>query len=164
VHWMIVSRTRAFGIIVILVHSDQSRRQPSVRPRPQTPYRLGATGGLSAANAREPLGTSQRLARCVAMWCDAQRRVVERCAAPRRAALAGVMSMSPTVVKTVPPHFGEAPIGDILHSVWNERGCFLRAAYLLSPSMIKPTSWFASERWQSRHRPLRFTIVSIWLR
>jgi hypothetical protein len=25
---------------------------------------------------------SQRLARCVAMWCDAQRRMVERCDAP----------------------------------------------------------------------------------
>ncbi len=25
---------------------------------------------------------SQRLARCVAMWCDGQRRVVERCDAP----------------------------------------------------------------------------------
>jgi len=38
----------------------------------------------------------QRLARCVAMWCDAQRRVVERCDAPRRAALPTVMSISPT--------------------------------------------------------------------
>jgi len=37
---------------------------------------------------------------CVAMCCDAQRRVVERCDAPRevprRAALPTVMSMSPT--------------------------------------------------------------------
>ena len=33
----------------------------------------------------------QRLARCVAMWCDAQRRVVERCDTPRRAALPAVM-------------------------------------------------------------------------
>jgi hypothetical protein len=41
-------------------------------------------------------GMSQRLARCVAMWCDAQRRVVERCDAPRRAALPTVMSISPT--------------------------------------------------------------------
>lgn len=39
---------------------------------------------------------SQRLARCVAMWCDAQRRVVERCDAPRRAALPTMMSVSPT--------------------------------------------------------------------
>lgn len=30
------------------------------------------------------------------MWCDAQRRVVERCDAPRRAALPTVMSISPT--------------------------------------------------------------------
>jgi len=41
-------------------------------------------------------GYPQRLARCVAMWCDAQRRVVERCDAPRRAALPTVMSISPT--------------------------------------------------------------------
>jgi hypothetical protein len=30
------------------------------------------------------------------MWCDAQRRVVERCDAPRRVALPTVMSISPT--------------------------------------------------------------------
>src|SRR6266404_623719 len=42
--------------------------------------------GPSALNAREPPGCPQRLARCVAMWCDAQRRVVERCDAPRRVA------------------------------------------------------------------------------
>ena len=30
------------------------------------------------------------------MWCDAQRRVVERCDAPRRAALPTVMSIGPT--------------------------------------------------------------------
>jgi len=30
------------------------------------------------------------------MWCDAQRRVVERCEAPRRVALQTVMSISPT--------------------------------------------------------------------
>jgi len=41
-------------------------------------------------------GCPQRFARCVAMWCDAQRRVVERCDAPRRAALPTVMSISPT--------------------------------------------------------------------
>jgi hypothetical protein len=52
--------------------------------------------GPSALNAREPPGRPQRLARCVAMWCDAQRRVVERCDAPRRAALPTVMSISPT--------------------------------------------------------------------
>jgi len=38
----------------------------------------------------------QRLKRCVAMWCDALRRVAERCDAPRRAALPTVMSISPT--------------------------------------------------------------------
>ena len=47
-------------------------------------------------NAREPPGCPQRLARCVAMWCDAQRRVAERCDAPRRAALPAVTSISPT--------------------------------------------------------------------
>ena len=56
--------------------------------------------GISALNAREAPGCPRRLARCVAMWCDAQRRVVERCDAPRevprRAALPTVMSISPT--------------------------------------------------------------------
>jgi hypothetical protein len=56
----------------------------------------GASGGPSALNARDPPGCPQRLARCVAMWCDAQRRVVERCDAPKRAALPTVMSISPT--------------------------------------------------------------------
>ena len=41
-------------------------------------------------------GCPQRFARCVAMWCDAQRRVVERCDAPKRVALPTVMSISPT--------------------------------------------------------------------
>ena len=53
-------------------------------------------GTVRAKHAREPPGCPQRLARCVAMWCDAQRRVVERCDAPRRAALPTVMSISPT--------------------------------------------------------------------
>src|ERR1700738_443837 len=57
--------------------------------------RLGATG-VYALNARETPGCPQRLARCVAIWCDAQRRVVERCDAPRRAASPTVMSISPT--------------------------------------------------------------------
>jgi hypothetical protein len=30
------------------------------------------------------------------MWCDAQRRVAERCDAPKRVALPAVMSISPT--------------------------------------------------------------------
>jgi len=30
------------------------------------------------------------------MWCDALRRMVERCDAPKRAALPTVMSISPT--------------------------------------------------------------------
>ena len=41
-------------------------------------------------------GLPQRLKRCVAMWCDALRRVVERCDALKRAALPTVMSISPT--------------------------------------------------------------------
>ena len=41
-------------------------------------------------------GLPQRLKRCVAMWCDAQRRLAERCDAPRRVALPTVMSISPT--------------------------------------------------------------------
>ena len=52
--------------------------------------------GPSPLSAREPPGCPQRLARCVAMWCDAQRRVVERCDAPRRVALPTVMSITPT--------------------------------------------------------------------
>jgi len=62
-------------------------------------FRMSARG-ISALNAREAPGCPRRLARCVAMWCDAQRRVVERCEAPRevprRAALPTVMSISPT--------------------------------------------------------------------
>ena len=51
-------------------------------------------------NARDLPGCSRRLARCVAMWCDAQRRVVERCDAPKRAALPTVMSISLRVSST----------------------------------------------------------------
>ena len=57
---------------------------------------VGDSWRWAALNTREPPGCPQRLARCVAMWCDAQRRVVERCDAPRRAALPTVMSISPT--------------------------------------------------------------------
>jgi hypothetical protein len=52
-------------------------------------------GAVRAKRARAA-GLPQRLKRCVAMWCDAQRRVVERCDAPRRVALPTVMSISPT--------------------------------------------------------------------
>ena len=41
-------------------------------------------------------GLPQRLKRCVAMCCDAQRRVAERYDAPRRVALPAVTSISPT--------------------------------------------------------------------
>ena len=41
-------------------------------------------------------GLPQRLKRCVAMCCDAQRRVAEPYDAPRRVALPAVMSTSPT--------------------------------------------------------------------
>jgi hypothetical protein len=41
-------------------------------------------------------GCPQRFARCVAIWCDAQRRLVERCDAPGRVALPTLMSISPT--------------------------------------------------------------------
>jgi hypothetical protein len=71
------------------IHSGHLRRFWHVRV-------TSARGGPSALNARKPPGCPQRLARCVAMWCDAQRRVVERCDAPRRAALPTVMSISPT--------------------------------------------------------------------
>ena len=52
-------------------------------------------GRPSALNARAA-GLPQRLKRCVAMWCDALRRVAERCDAPRRVALPTVMSIRPT--------------------------------------------------------------------
>jgi hypothetical protein len=52
-------------------------------------------GTIRAKRARAA-GLPQRLKRCVAMWCDAQRRVAERCDAPRRVALPTVMSISPT--------------------------------------------------------------------
>ena len=83
-----------FGIIVTLAQS--ARRQPSTASPsnaiPSRSHRCLST----ALNAREPPGCPQRLTRCVVMWCDAQRRVVERCDAPRRAALPTVMSISPT--------------------------------------------------------------------
>jgi len=50
---------------------------------------------LSAKRARAA-GLPQRLKRCVAMWCDAQRRMAERCDSPRRVALPAVTSISPT--------------------------------------------------------------------
>ena len=51
---------------------------------PATPKRARAAGMSPAARA------------LVAMWCDALRRVVERCDALKRAALPTVMSISPT--------------------------------------------------------------------
>src|SRR3984885_928257 len=61
--------------------------------RPTRHRRLRVT--VCAKSARTA-GCPQRFARCVAMWCDAQRRVVERCDAPRRVALPTVMWISPT--------------------------------------------------------------------
>jgi hypothetical protein len=57
------------------------------------PQAIGET--VRAIRARAA-GLPQRLKRCVAMWCDAQRRVAERCDAPKRVALPAVMSISPT--------------------------------------------------------------------
>jgi hypothetical protein len=53
-------------------------------------------GGTVRAKRARAAGLPQRLKRCVAMWCDALRRVAERCDAPRRVALPTVMSISPT--------------------------------------------------------------------
>ena len=95
---MIVTRTRAFGIIVIIAQSEFNLVGSPLygvalkRHAVSEPLRRLST----ALNAREPPGCPQRLTRCVAMWCDAQRRVAERCDAPRRAALPTVMSISPT--------------------------------------------------------------------
>jgi hypothetical protein len=52
-------------------------------------------GAVRAKRARAA-GLPQRLKRCVAMYSDAQRRVAERCDAPRSVALPTVMSISPT--------------------------------------------------------------------
>ncbi len=44
-NWMIVTRTRAFGIIVIIAQSEFNLvGSPLYGGRPQAPYRLGATG------------------------------------------------------------------------------------------------------------------------
>src|SRR5438309_3499339 len=52
--------------------------------------------GTVLAKRARAAGVAQRLKRCVAMCCDALRRVAERCDAPRRVALPTVMSISPT--------------------------------------------------------------------
>jgi hypothetical protein len=71
-------------MMLMLIHGDL------------TYAKSAADAAKHALNAREPPRCPQRPALCVAMWCDAQRRVVERCDAPRRAALPTVMSISPT--------------------------------------------------------------------
>src|SRR5258705_13973072 len=43
-------------------------------------------GGTVRVKPARAAGLPRRLRRCVAMWCDAQRRVAERCDAPRRVA------------------------------------------------------------------------------
>ena len=78
-----VGRQRIHPLACISLHMTVSE--------PQT-----LEAGPSAQSAREPPGCPQRHARCVAMWRDAQRRVVERCDAPRGAALPTMMSISPT--------------------------------------------------------------------
>ena len=55
-----------------------------------------ALEGTVRARRARAAGLPRRLKRCVAMWCDAQRRVVERCDAPRRLVLPTVVSISPT--------------------------------------------------------------------
>jgi hypothetical protein len=77
------------------MHSAQDGATKNVRAAHN---RLGARRlrvTVRAERARAA-GCPQRFTRCVAMWCDAQRRVVERCDAPRRVALPTVMSISPT--------------------------------------------------------------------
>jgi hypothetical protein len=64
---------------------------------------------LSAKRA-QAAGLPQRLKRCVAMWCDAQRRVAERCDAPRHVALPAVMSISPT--RLIDDHYMVQSRGD----------------------------------------------------
>ena len=73
-----------------------SRRQRLFSPPARTHIRCYGTYGFVRAKRARAAGCPQRFARCVAMWCDAQRRVVERCDAPRRVALPTVTSISPT--------------------------------------------------------------------
>jgi hypothetical protein len=91
-YWMTAARTRAFGIIVILAESEFNLVGSPLCALPSN----AVPSRRRIAKRARAAGISQRLARCVAMWCDAQRRVVERCDAPGRAALPTVMSISPT--------------------------------------------------------------------
>jgi hypothetical protein len=77
---MIVTRTRAFGIIVILAQSEFNLVGSPLYGVALKRHTVSAPQALERLrlNARKPPGCPQRLARCVAMWCDAQRRVVER--------------------------------------------------------------------------------------
>jgi hypothetical protein len=57
---------------------------------------LASLRGTVRTKRARAAGFPRRLKRCVAMLCDALRRVAERCDAPRRFALPAVMSISPT--------------------------------------------------------------------
>jgi hypothetical protein len=63
------------------------------------------------------------------MWCDAQRRLVERCDVPRRAALPTVMSISPTRLIDQPDMAGREA---------TSRQCCCRKSPSLSISPKKP--------------------------
>ena len=55
-----------------------------------------ALEGDRPRKTRESRRVSPAVRGCVAMWCDAQRRVEKHCDAPRRVALPTLMSISPT--------------------------------------------------------------------
>jgi len=71
------------GVLVVLDRYGVALKRRAVSEL-QALERLRRT--VRTNRARKPPGYPQRLPRYVAMWCDAQRRVVERCDAPRRAA------------------------------------------------------------------------------
>jgi hypothetical protein len=96
---------------VICTHRSKTRlREPADRTAPSLSDLLSfslrlVAAGISESQAIEvsvhakrarAAGLPQRLKRCVAMCCDAQRRVEEHYDAPRRVALPTVMSISPT--------------------------------------------------------------------
>jgi hypothetical protein len=80
------------GLIASLLPCSDSGGLPTSR---RTTLRF-AWPSRSHRRLREPVrakraraaGLPQRLKRCVAMWCDAQRRVEQRCDAPRRVGVA----------------------------------------------------------------------------
>jgi len=79
---------------------QQSREllQQSLAAMPlRSPVRIYVEKSVAYLENMRSFTAAAKVSRPIAwIWCDAQRRVVERCDAPRRAALPTVMSISPT--------------------------------------------------------------------